>query len=108
MATMAQSFIDPAKITVDDITGKRKGLLYKAHPVQALRHVSAYLENMTRFSIYQQAIAKGLSPAEAIHEMRRTTLDFRRFGGHPVIRYLNMIIPFFNAGYRAPTSSSQN
>jgi predicted RNA methylase len=98
MATLAQSFIEPEKITADDITGKRKGIIYQAHPVQALRHISAYLENMTRFSIYKQAIEKGLTPAEAIHEMRRTTLDFRRFGGHPVVRYLNMIIPFFNAG----------
>jgi hypothetical protein len=97
MATLAQSFLEPEKITADDITGKKKGMWYAAHPVQALRHVSAYLENLTRFSIYKQAREKGLSHTEAIHEMRRTTLDFRRTGGHPVVRYLNMIVPFFNA-----------
>lgn len=97
MATLAQSMLEPEKITAKDITGEKKGMWYAAHPVQALRHVSAYLENMTRFSIYKQALEKGLTHAEAINEMRRTTLDFRRTGGHPVVRYLNMIIPFFNA-----------
>jgi hypothetical protein len=52
---------------------------------------------MTRFSIYKQAREKGLSHAAAIHEARRTTLDYSRVGGHPAIRYLGMVIPFFNA-----------
>jgi hypothetical protein len=63
----------------------------------ALRYATAYLENITRLSIYIQGREKGLSHAEAIHEMRRTTLDFNRAGAHPVVRWLNMIIPFWNA-----------
>jgi hypothetical protein len=97
LATLAQSMVDPEQITSETIMGKKKGMVYHAHPLAALRHASAYLENMTRFSIYKQAREKGLSHAEAIHEARRTTLDFARHGGHPVIRYLNMIIPFWNA-----------
>jgi hypothetical protein len=97
LATLAQSFVDPEQITSETIMGKKKGMVYHAHPLAALRYASAYLENMTRFSIYKQAREKGLSHAEAIHEARRTTLDFARHGGHPIVRYLNMIVPFWNA-----------
>jgi len=97
LATLAQSMVDPEKITSEAIMGKKKGMVYHVHPLAALRHASAYLENMTRFAIYKQAREKGLSHADAIHEARRTTLDFARSGAHPVARYLNMIIPFWNA-----------
>lgn len=97
LATLAQSFVDPEKITPEAIMGDKKKFKYFAHPIDALRHVSAYLENLTRFSIYKQAREKGLSHAEAVHEARRTTLDYARVGGHPTVRYLNMIIPFWNA-----------
>jgi hypothetical protein len=96
MATLAQSTVDE-HITAADIEGKKKNIAYAAHPVEALRTLSAYLENLTRFSLYKQARENGLSHAEAVHEARRTTLDFRRLGAHPVARYLNMIIPFWNA-----------
>lgn len=96
MATLAQSTVDE-KITAADVEGKKKNLVYVVHPVEGLRKLSAYLENLTRFSLYRQAREKGLAHAEAIHEARRTTLDFRRLGAHPVARYLNMIIPFWNA-----------
>ncbi|MBM4273675.1 MAG: hypothetical protein FJ134_04315 [Deltaproteobacteria bacterium] len=97
LATLAQSFVDPEKITPEAIMGDKKKIKYFAHPIDALRHVSAYLENLTRFSIYKQAREKGLTHAEAVHEARRTTLDYARVGGHPAVRYLNMIIPFWNA-----------
>ena len=77
--------------------GDPKKFRYFAHPLDALRYASAFLENLTRFSIYKQAREKGLTHAEAVHEARRTTLDFARSGGHPTVRYLNMIIPFWNA-----------
>jgi hypothetical protein len=96
MATLAQSTVED-RITAADIEGRKKSIWFAAHPVEALRKLSAYLENLTRFSLYKQARENGLSHAEAIHEMRRTTLDFRRLGAHPVARYLNMIIPFWNA-----------
>lgn len=96
LATLAESFVDPEKITAERITNPKK-FRYFPHPLQALRYAAAYLENMTRFSIYKQAREKGLSHAAAIHEARRTTLDYSRVGGHPAIRYLGMIIPFFNA-----------
>ena len=94
---MAQSFVDPEKITTESIMGDPKKFRYFAHPLDALRYASAFLENLTRFSIYKQAREKGLTHAEAVHEARRTTLDFARSGGHPTVRYLNMIIPFWNA-----------
>jgi len=96
LATLAQSFTDPEKITAEQIANPSK-FRYFPHPLQALRHVAAFLENMTRFSIYKQARQKGLTHAEAIHEARRTTLDFSRVGGNPAVRYLGMLIPFFNA-----------
>jgi hypothetical protein len=97
LAALAQSFVDPEKITSKSIIGDPKKFKYFAHPLDALRYASAFLENLTRFSIYKQAREKGLTHAEAIHEARRTTLDFARSGGHPTVRYLNMIIPFWNA-----------
>ena len=97
LAALAQSFVDPEKITTESIMGDPKKFKYFAHPVDALRYASAFLENLTRFSIYKQAREKGLTHAEAVHEARRTTLDFARSGGHPTVRYLNMIIPFWNA-----------
>ncbi|MDI6752786.1 MAG: strawberry notch C-terminal domain-containing protein [Thermodesulfobacteriota bacterium] len=97
LATLAQSMVAPEQITSETIIGKKKGMAYHVHPLSALRHASAYLENMTRFSIYKQGREKGLSHADAIHEARRTTLDFARHGGHPIVRYLNMIVPFWNA-----------
>lgn len=97
MATLAESFVEPEKITADYLKGKESQVKYFANPLHALRYASAYLENLTRFSIYKQAREKGLSHAEAIHEARRTTLDFSRAGGHPTVRYLNVTIPFWNA-----------
>ncbi|MEW6385894.1 MAG: strawberry notch-like NTP hydrolase domain-containing protein [Thermodesulfobacteriota bacterium] len=97
LATLAQAFAKSNRVTADQILNPGKKIRYFAHPIQALRFASAYLENMTRFSIYKQAREKGLSHAEAIHEARRTTLDYSRVGGHPAVRYLGMIIPFFNA-----------
>jgi hypothetical protein len=97
LAALAQSFVDPEKITTRSILGDPKKFKYFAHPLDALRYASAFLENLTRFSIYKQAREKGLTHAEAVHEARRTTLDFARSGGHPTVRYLNMIIPFWNA-----------
>ena len=97
LAALAQSFVDPEKITTESIMGDPKKFRYFAHPLDALRYASAFLENLTRFSIYKQAREKGLTHAEAVHEARRTTLDFARSGGHPTVRYLNMIIPFWNA-----------
>jgi proteasome lid subunit RPN8/RPN11 len=96
LATLAESFVAPEKITAEQIADPSK-FRYFPHPLQALRHVAAYLENMTRFSVYKQARQKGLTHAEAIHEARRTTLDFSRVGGNPAVRYLGMLIPFFNA-----------
>jgi len=97
LATLAQSFVEPDKISMESVMGDPSKTRYFFHPVDALRYGSAYLENLTRFSIYRQAREKGLSHAEAIFEARRTTLDYARAGGHPTIRFLNMIIPFFNA-----------
>ena len=96
LATLAQSFTDPERITAEQIADPSK-FRYFPHPLQALRHISAYFENLTRFSIYKQAREKGLTHAEAIHESRRTTLDYSRVGGHPAVRYLGMLIPFFNS-----------
>ncbi len=97
LATLAESFTEPQKISADYLKGKEGKVKYFANPLHALRYASAYLENLTRFSIYKQAREKGLSHAEAIHEARRTTLDFSRAGGHPTVRYLNTLIPFWNA-----------
>ncbi|MDI6854804.1 MAG: strawberry notch family protein [Deltaproteobacteria bacterium] len=97
LSTLAESFVEPEKLSAAYLMGKEGKVKYFANPLHALRYVAAYLENLTRFSIYKQAREKGLSHAEAIHEARRTTLDFSRAGGHPTVRYLNMLIPFWNA-----------
>ncbi|MDI6854385.1 MAG: strawberry notch family protein [Deltaproteobacteria bacterium] len=97
LSTLAESFVEPQKISADYLKGKEGKVKYFANPLHALRYAAAYLENLTRFSIYKQAREKGLSHAEAIHEARRTTLDYSRAGGHPTVRYLNTLIPFWNA-----------
>ncbi|MCL6622925.1 MAG: hypothetical protein K6T55_12625, partial [Syntrophobacterales bacterium] len=97
LSTLAESFVEPQKLSADYLKGKEGKVKYFANPLHALRYATAYLENLTRFSIYKQARERGLSHAEAIHEARRTTLDYSRAGGHPTARYLNMLIPFWNA-----------
>lgn len=94
---LASMFVETQAITAEKIMGKRKGIKYCAHPMDALREVSSFVESLTRYSVYRQAIANGASHAQAIHEARTITLDFHRMGSNPYVRALNMIIPFFNA-----------
>ncbi|NLI81403.1 MAG: hypothetical protein GX443_06905 [Deltaproteobacteria bacterium] len=96
-ADLATMFLETQKLTVEQIQGKRKGVKYCAHPMEALREISSFVENVTRYSVYRQALENGASNAEAVHEARTITLDYHRFGGSPYIRALNMVIPFFNA-----------
>ena len=94
LSTLAESFYVPGKITVERILNPEK-VKYLPHPLQAMRYAAAFLENMTRFSVYKQAREAGMSHADAITRARRTTLDFSIVGAHPAMRYLSMIIPFF-------------
>jgi len=96
-ADIATMFVETQAVTVDKIMGKDKGMHYASHPIEALRIVSSFMENATRYSVYRQAMEKGASHAAALYEARTVTLDFHRMGGNPYIRVLNMIIPFFNA-----------
>jgi len=96
-ADLATMFVETQAIDVDKIMGKKKGIKYLSHPIEALREVSSFMENSTRFSVYRQSLDAGASHAAAIHEARTVTLDSHRFGANPYVRTLNMIIPFFNA-----------
>jgi|GEM_PF-2784483 len=102
-ADQPHSMQDVAKITADDIKGVKKPYIVYANPIKAyqiilhyLRETSGASENVTRFSLYRQAIDRGASHVEAIHEARRTTLDFNRHGAAQAARMMGMIIPFFN------------
>lgn len=97
-ADLATTMIKMRDLTKDEIMGQGKNIKYFSHPLEALRDLSAFLENVTRFSVYRQAIKNGASHAQAVHEARTVTLDYHRFGGNKYVRALNMIIPFFNAG----------
>src|SRR5262252_1603163 len=70
------------------------------HPTQwvdMLRSVSEAFENATRFGAYQRDIRNGVSAHQAAFNARELTVDFGRMGSSPVMRALNMLIPFFNA-----------
>ena len=103
-ADIGHAMMEAAQVTADDIMGKKKPFVsYMTNPYQAykaildnLQKVTGASENVTRFSIYRQAIDAGLSHEEAVHLARRTTLDFNRHGGWMSVRMLAQIIPFFN------------
>ncbi len=97
LATFAESGGTPKTLTEEQITGKASKLKYFANPLEGLKYLSAFFENLTRMSIYRQARENGASHAQAIVAARRTTLDYARIGNHPVVRILNMVIPFWNA-----------
>ena len=96
--TSAYGLVEAPKFHAENL---RKGTLdktwYATHPIEALRMVSGFFENVTRYSVYRQAMDKGASHAEAIHEARTVTIDFARHGAHPIARALAMMVPFYGA-----------
>ena len=96
--TSVYGLVEAPKYNAENL---RKGTLektwYATHPIEALRMVSGFFENVTRYSVYRQALEKGASHAEAIHEARTVTIDFARHGAHPIARALAMMVPFYGA-----------
>lgn len=71
-----------------------------SNPADAFEYVPKVSEQITRYGVYNAAIARGMSPVEAAHYSLDATLQFPR-GGFISKKWINPIVPFFNVGLLA-------